>query len=159
MKRKIIAIVVLGLSLASCQTNESKAKSLVEEYLSKTLNDYDSYQSVEWSSLDSVFSPFLASEEGQNTLERFQSFLRLYEDAKNGEGDIFHRRIDYLDSAGIYKRKLDSLEAAFVPEHIGWQITHTYRAKNLNGAYRLAKDIFYFSMDLDSVMGTEDLED
>lgn len=103
MKKTLIA-AVLSFTLLSCQSNEQKAKDLIEKHLSETLHDYDSYQSVKWGELIPIKS---ISEDGQSDID-------------------------------------------------SWRITHTFRAKNLNGAYRLTTIRYTLSPSLSSVFDEEE---
>lgn len=152
MKKTLIA-AVLSFTLLSCQSNEQKAKDLIEKHLSETLHDYDSYQSVKWGELDSTFSTYLTTEEGYKASKSFTFYVRQCREIDNEEGEFYAKlRSEYLDSARLYKSIMDSLERAFVPQHDGWGMDHTYRAKNLNGAYRLTTTRYYFNLELDSVL-------
>ena len=66
-----LSMVGLALTFVGCNnSNEKKAQKLIKEYLSKNLNDASSYESVEFSKLDSTFSVFYFSPEGEKLREK-----------------------------------------------------------------------------------------
>ena len=68
---------MFALTLVGCNSNENKAQKLIEDYLSKNLNDASSYESIEFSELDSTFSNFYFSQEGKELAEK-QDFAHYY---------------------------------------------------------------------------------
>ena len=57
--KKILSLAIIILFLNSCtNSNEGKAKILIKEYLTTTMNDYSSYEPMEFSRLDSVYSRY-----------------------------------------------------------------------------------------------------
>lgn len=63
----LLLFTILLLAFASCtQTNEDKARSLIEDQLKKTMNDWNSYEFVEMTPLDSSFSVLSDNEEYYN---------------------------------------------------------------------------------------------
>lgn len=157
MKKTLIA-AVLSFTLLSCQSNEQKAKDLIEKHLSETLHDYDSYQSVKWGELDSAFTVALFSVPEMSVIDDKIRYWEGQLDTSiigvSEDGEVYD--ISPEDSVAFYKSKYDSIESIFTPEHIGWEIDHTYRAKNLNGAYRLTTTRYYFNLELDSVLYSSD---
>ena len=57
----------------------------------------------------------------------------------------------FLDSAEVYIKKVDSIKLHFVSKPIGWQITHTFRAKNLMGGLGLNTYLFTLNQELTKV--------
>ena len=48
--KKVILLAVMAVCLIGC-TKEQKSKSLIKDYLSKNLNDFKSYEPVEYSDI------------------------------------------------------------------------------------------------------------
>ena len=58
--KKIILLVCAITALCSCgKSNEDKARELIEAKLKTTMNDWNSYEFVEMSKVDSVFTLFM----------------------------------------------------------------------------------------------------
>jgi hypothetical protein len=56
MKKSPLGFILLLLFLCSCSNREDQAKKLIKNELSTTMNDYNSYEGVEFGKLDSTFS-------------------------------------------------------------------------------------------------------
>ena len=64
--KKIILLVCVITALCSCgKSNEDKARELIEAKLKTTMNDWDSYEFVEMSKVDSTFTFFMDTEEAK----------------------------------------------------------------------------------------------
>ena len=64
MKKIFISIAICLLACACTQTNEDKAKELIEAELQKTMNNWECYEFVEMTKLDSTYSSFSQTQEG-----------------------------------------------------------------------------------------------
>ena len=64
MKKIFIFIAICLLACACTQTNEDKAKELIEAELQKTMNNWECYEFVEMTKLDSTYSSFSQTQEG-----------------------------------------------------------------------------------------------
>ena len=75
------------------------------------------------------------------------------------QGD-FNKAIDKAGEAATKREELQAkMRAEFVPEFIGWSISHTYRAKNGFGALDISTDTFYFDKELTMVIGVTTSQD
>ena len=148
MKKSILTIAALSFLIISCSSPEKKAKKLIEGHLSKNMNDFKSYEPVEFSKLDSSFS----------TYERRTMDL-----------DIDTVVTDDLNSAYEKEDKFnaqeDINEKNFKPVFIGWRMNHQFRGKNAFGAMVLSDYNFQFDKDLtkiiestDRIAATEEME-
>lgn len=121
--------------IASCSprdNNFEKAKVLVKDDLSKSLNDFNSYESVEFGKLDSVFSQF--------------------------DDPSFHT-IDTssIENQNLKKIELEKRKLEFKPDFIGFKLTHSFRGNNLLGNKVISHYVFYFDKDLTKVTNREEL--
>ena len=64
---------------------------------------------------------------------------------------------DYLAEGHYYMNRIDSIKLHFVPEVIGWQMTHSFRAKNLGGNFGLYRYLFVMDKKLTKVIMSKDL--
>ncbi|OFY63061.1 MAG: hypothetical protein A2V64_09470 [Bacteroidetes bacterium RBG_13_43_22] len=62
-----------------------------------------------------------------------------------------------LDSTKIYMEKIDSIKLHYVPEAIGWKLTHSFRAKTLWGNFGIDQYLFVLNKDLTKVIEVVDL--
>jgi len=121
------------LLLAAC-SKEDKAKKLIKESLSKTMNDYKSYEPVEYGRLDSNFT-----------------FYKGWD----------YSNINGLDYQEINKRfAQDSIaKSKFVPQFNGFVMTHSFRGKNALGALILNTYRFEFNKAIDSITSAVNVEE
>ncbi|KAF5068325.1 hypothetical protein DSECCO2_244210 [anaerobic digester metagenome] len=171
--KKIITLLAIILVVVACNTsNESQAKKLIKEYLKTTMNDFSSYESVEFSELDSCFTLYYDSEEAKNLSEmiesekkyneflseKIESFIQrdfsneLIESFKNSY-DKSQIRIDSLFQADIEAHQ------SFIPEFIGFEMTHKFRGKNAFGALILNEYVFLFDKDFTKVIEAINFKD
>lgn len=171
--KKIITLLAIILVVVACNTsNESQAKKLIKEYLKTTMNDFSSYESVEFSELDSCFTLYYDSEEAKNLSEmiesekkyneflseKIESFIQrdfsneLIESFKNSY-DKSQIRIDSLFQADIEAHQ------SFIPEFIGFEMTHKFRGKNAFGGLILNEYVFLFDKDFTKVIEAINFKD
>lgn len=128
----VVTIVVVTILNACKNTPEDKAKALIKDYLSKNMNDFKSYEAVEFGSLDSLNTEFDESK-----------FLS-------------------IDTSISYnQRQADSIiaseKAKFKPEFEGYMMTHVFRGKNSFGSLVLNKNAFLFDENLTEVVDIIDM--
>ena len=170
-----VCFLILILFLVSCSSPEGKARNAIKEKLKMTLNNFKSYESVKFGTLDSLFSDVTTSSEYEALKTKRESWIKLAEEEKKADeekiqtalknGNPHHIPIikefslmpRCLDSAEAYLNKLKSVEKSYKPRFIGWSMTHLYRAKNLAGNYKLNNESFYFDKELSKVVGTIDM--
>jgi len=163
--KKIITLSAIILVVVACNnSNERKAKKLIKEYLKTTMNDFSSYEPVEFSELDSSFSNYYESEEGKKLNERMENKMEYIKDTRErvdrfiqqgyskelietfqGFYDESQREFDSLFHADIQARQ------SFIPEFDGWLMSHKFRGKNAFGGVILNEYIFHLDKDLTKV--------
>jgi hypothetical protein len=130
MKKLLTLLAILTIISTSC-SKEDKAKKLIKAELSKNMNDFKSYEPVEFSKIDSAFTSYEGAE--------YERMLELPEDQFN---------------EAMKKDSLDRVN--FKPVFKGYSMLHSFRAKNSLGAVVLNRYRFYFDKDLDKVTSTVD---
>ena len=162
MKNFIYLFIVGVLALSSCNSNDNAAESLVGDYMVKNLMDASSYESVEFTELDSTFSVFYFTTEA--TLLRTKRDLAHTLAFGFTLDNIGENSSSILDSIRVYEQMeqemqllLDEKELHYKGEFNGWTIVHTYRAKNGFGAYRLGKFRFSFDKDIVEIVSAKKL--
>lgn len=164
MKKIIyLSLGIIVFALFSCNSNEKKAQKLIKDYLSKNLNDASSYESVEFSKLDSTFSNFYFSTEGQELTEK-QDFAnnRAFELSIE---DVLEENPIIQDSIKIYKKieedckkAYEEKELAYIGEFNGWKMTHKYRAKNGLGVKIINTTKFTFNKELTEIKSAKNTD-
>ena len=162
MKKFIVLLGVVSL-LVSC-SNSAKYEKSIKDYLSKSLNDAKSYESVEFSSLDSTFSIYFDTDEGRKLWnDKFDQESAIgtleikikYEDNTETkallEDSLTILKQDFAENEMLYNER----EKNFVREHVGYRIYHTFRAKNKLGALTLAKWSFQLDKDYNVIDAKE----
>lgn len=169
--KKIIVIITLLYICSSCQiTNQKKAQNLIINNLKKTLNDYKSYESIEFSQLDSIFSTlesdtlYIKNEWLLSNLNqikeyaeqkiKYQSKINSSYISKGGgwaeEMRIIITSIYY--ETYMYDKIKDSLRKNFKSELIGYKISHKFREKNIYGAMILTDKTFFTNLDITEIV-------
>lgn len=144
----------------SCTNPENQAKENVEKYMKAKLDDPKSYESVSFGKLDSVFSPFDESKEGIE--------LNLKEDKLSEREAELSAKVDVTESISelekiikeskeITQKRSDLIDTIidkslkYKGTFCGYEITHSFRAKNKMGALVLDS----CTVDLDTKMNVK----
>jgi hypothetical protein len=167
MKTNALIITVV-LLLFSCSSPEKKAQKAIKEELRLTLNDFKSYEPVQFGKLETASSNYTDLPEIKNYLDKTDAFLETYKEY-NDKADIYdsdysrdkywvYRKMatELLDSAKYYSDKVQTIKLHFVPETIGWQMTHSFRAKSLGGNLGIHHYLFVLNKDLSKVIKSVD---
>lgn len=141
MKRIVLTLVFAGFILGCSKSPEQKAKDLIQSYIKKNANDPESYEPVDFGSLDTINSIGPISAEYLILKEQYDMIL----------DDDFDKKIEILD-----RQKNILNDTLKYPK--GLAINHTYRAKNGFGAKILGHTRFYFNLELDSIIYQEDFK-
>lgn len=159
----------MSLILVGCNSsNDKKARKVIKEYLKSSMNDFSSYEPVEFSSLDSTFSTFFDTDEGEKlndeireTYDRSRTFYDVMSKYKhNPKITELYEKL-YQDN----ERMADSLieiknkaELAYKTEHEGYKLNHKFRGKNALGAFMLYELVFFIDKDISKVINVVDKE-
>jgi len=100
----IVSIIFLLLFVTACSpNNEERAKKLIKDYLKLSMNDFSSYEPMEFLTLDSTFSEFSDSKRCQKidsllafsreNIKDYSDQIKYYQDA----GDRFpSKNVNYM---------------------------------------------------------------
>lgn len=153
---RLFAIAGLLFCITACNSPEKTAQKLVRDYLKENLKDPSSYQPAKFGQLDSTYSEFVLDEklivkEIEPIIEESDRYLNQ---------NNYDKAFDKAEEAAIKRKEMQAkLQADFVPEFIGWSISHTYRAKNGFGALDISTDTFYFDKELTKIIGVTTSQD
>ena len=134
-----VFIILLLLFCIGCKNKDDKVKELIKQELSKTMNDFKSYEPVEFGKLDSTFTAYdRATFSLVDTIaaESIEKQLKIEKE---------------------FNEEQDRKEKAFKKEFTGYAMTHTFRGKNSFGAMVLSKYRFFFNKELTKVTESFDV--
>lgn len=154
-------ILLFCLFCASCTTPEKEAQKIIKDELYSTMNDFNSYEPISFSGLDSLFSTYemdsayIKNEKLKIKFKELSDFaeIRIKENrtdpeymSKDGKSridmSIFVANIIYEKE--WYKLMRDSILSNFKPKFIGFKMLHKFREKNSIGATMINERVFYF---------------
>lgn len=153
----LTSILLAAIGCNKTPTAQELAEKAVKDYLMTNLNDPSSYESVEFSPVDTIFTKFEQSDfykEINRDLNEIKESKKLSEDKEfmahllKTKGKVFVDSLQlFIDREPALLQSLDSAESAFTPEPKHLIIAHTFRAKNGFGALNLDQMYFYIDMD------------
>ena len=169
--RKLTFLLLLAISIISCTLSpEEKAKKTIKDYMFKTLNDFESYEPVEYGNIDSLFSDYTMDETYINGTKTYKRSLEI----KDSLNKIFDRNKIYDISPTkeelnlfltinwftniTYPNVIDSLKRNYQSHFIGMGLIHKFRAKTNSGDIRLCSWQFILSPNFEEVISTINLE-
>jgi hypothetical protein len=163
--KKIFLLAIVLLVVTSCiNNNERKAKKLIEEHLEATMNDYSSYESMEFGSLDSAFSKFEDTKEYEGSLMAIESSkgqIEFYKKQVIERNNLFFKT--YLEKEEIrYSELKDELykeRSSYKGNFIGWNMSHQFRGANAFGGKIIGMMTFYFDKEITTVTDVVDLNE
>ena len=165
---KSIFYLVLILFTASCQSNTDKAQKLIKDNLYKTLHDFTSYEPIEFSQLDSVYStiestgaPQLLKEANAlaDSAQKLLKASRIFEESRkeyhfcDSMFLVTTRSADsLLEISNRIITKADSISLNFVPIFCGYRMTHRFRAKNSEGNFILTDNEYFIDKNITTAL-------
>lgn len=172
---KIITLTLIAIAITACSvSNEQKAKQLIKDHLKSTMNDYSSYEPIEFSQLDTVYSSYYEDstykvinrcyESSNEFLKTIEKYIEDANEFNSRIGRIVDRRgmafEKYLPET---KNKVDSLSVAmknfrhnYKPKMTGFSMNHKMRGKNAFGANVVNEMVFFFDNSLSKVTDVMD---
>lgn len=143
--------------IVSCHTKtaEEKMKEGIKTYLSKTMHDFKSYEPVEFKKPDSVYTSYGESERGLELLDSIKRYNKLHESYLDQARSYTYTSprvaLSILNVGSVYGAKADSLlklidkeTPLFERKFNGYEMVHSFRGKNMNGATIITTKRFYF---------------
>jgi hypothetical protein len=156
MKYLLTTLALFTVIACNQKAKEDEAKSAITKYLSTAMNDFSSYQPVEFGKMDTLHQQFDESELGKKMNSDMDSLKtqrnKLKDEADQVKYDEPARAIpllqeatrltkeegkildSYIDSAGSYRGPIK-----------GYGMLHSFRGKNAMGAFVMNR--WYFTMD------------
>jgi hypothetical protein len=159
--KKLFFLLFITLTILSCSSPKDKAQKLIEKNLKETLDDPTSYESVNFSDLDSVFTtPYETNSEYRKYFDLWcenESEFRIDPDStismRSNEELVISKKI-----AKECDLKMDSIRKKFKKEFIGWEMKHSYRLKNELGQKKIYFFSFHLDKDFTTIMSKEEIQ-
>ena len=158
------------------QTDESKMKQLINLYMNENLADFQSYDPISYSSLDSLLLPLELDSNFKSKVALVDSLMKVYDElyketedwieilykykTDNWKEDIQtakNKLLDYFDNTltpAIDDAK--QYKDSYIGKPIGLKTTHKYRAKNKFGGYEIYEYIFGFDKNISTIIIVDD---
>lgn len=173
MRIQLTALILFALFIfTACSSSpEQKARELIKKELNRTLHDIKSCEPVEFGNLDSTFTDV---EDAEGYIEAFEKGVELIEKGKAKlseaerykELEIYSRMklaaekgFSLIQESKEYIEFCDSIESAFIPEFIGWQMQHSFRANNASGNKVISHVSYIFDHDITRIIDSERLSE
>ena len=182
---KKVLLFLACACLFSCQSRDAKISKLIKDQMFKTLYDFESYEPIETSQIDSVFTTIYTDsivmdqavlivatmkicDEYLEEVEEHYRTIEVWEDSYSTTG---RRKVrNALDKLVEIGEKLQAgsklVEEAqtvikernknFESSFIGWSVTHKFRCKNKGGNFDLGTYKYVFDPKLEKVLYTVD---
>lgn len=160
--KKIILLIFAVVTLCSCEkSNEEKARGLIESQLKTSMNDWSSYEFVEMSEVDSVFTTFVDSDEGEDIRKQLSNLTsKIIEYEVGCNYPILHgKRAQIMkDSIPILKQMEDALQNAYDTKEkeykgdfIGYKAQFKYRGNNKLGVKIISSSTYFFNPEITEI--------
>ena len=159
-------LLIASLFIIGCsQSKNKKSEKLIKEYLSENLNDFNSYDPVEFSSVDSFYAPFELYYEME-----FNKVSMLLDEAKRMKNDLDNRYLltdlerDQLlfmidsvkEKSSMMMLDIEKKRSEYIPKFAAYKVNHSFRAKNGFGGTMLNDYDFYIDTTFSIVLRVED---
>ncbi len=171
--RNLLCILPI-LFLVSCSTPEYRAKKMIREDFKTTLNDYKSYEPVNYSVFDTLYTTLK-----NNSAYKTASFnlLSAKTDLDFSKKELRSRKLlTYLYSkkevqeaeeqvkidenrVNQCEKVVDSIKTCFQPQLVGVYLSHSFRARIPAGGYKLFNYEFLFDEDVTVILDKCDTEE
>ncbi len=184
---KKVLLFLVCVCLFSCQSRDAKISKLIKDEMFKTLYDFESYEPIETSQIDSVFTTIymdsVVIEQAErilatmdlgnkymNEVEDHTRTIEIWEDSYSSTGrrKVSKARDELRELVVKLEKTLEIVEEAteliekesenFVPEFIGWSVTHKFRCKSKGGNFDLGTYKYVFDPKFEKILYTVDVE-
>ena len=167
MTMKKLLILALPFLIASCQqSKEDKMQSLIEAKLQQTMKDWSSYEFVNMSSVDSLFTSFKLTEECKAqrmkiiaAMNRTSDMKKKLENCKKSEEAILKDSVAYLSKIeDDLANELKKMEREYKGDFIGFKTELTFRGNNSFGGKVLNKVRVKTNKDITEIVDIKSVE-
>ena len=172
MLNRLFIIIFVCSFAVSCVSDEKKMQKLIKEYLYENLDDYKSYEPIEFQPSDSLFSDWTMDSMLPVLDEYYEKYSRLADSLQRerrlksalgySTSEIMETVPEYLEATFFtkitYKHLRDSIRDHFESRFIGYGIDHSFRAKNRLGGTEKREYQFIINPSKTRVIDVRDIE-
>lgn len=183
--KKVLLLFFACACLFSCQSRDAKISKLIKEEMFRTLYDFESYEPIETSKIDSVYTTIYtdsiiveqaarivaAMAIGEEYLEEIEEHNRTIEIWEDSYSSTARRKVNNArdELRGILEKLEKTLKIVseatdniveeyekFDSEFIGWSVIHKFRCKNKGGNFDLGTYKYVFDPKFEKILYTVD---
>lgn len=171
--QKLLIVILMILTVASCTLNsDKKAKNLIRDYLKNHMNDFSSYESVEFGQITGDSTNIEDTEKGkalfgekkvlEESLKQYflnNTIINSGKPDKEIQKELYDSALKFESEIVDVDVQLKKLEDKFNPSLKGYFMTHKFRSANTYGKKIIGELTFYFDKDLTKVIYVIDMKD
>lgn len=179
--KKLLLLITCVVMLVGCQSKEEKAKELIKDHMFKTLLNFESYEPIEFSIIDSVFSDIYSDSLVRNNAYKYMAYgelfkeiseevdynleiagiynnsyyaagIRKFNEARNKAKEGINKMDEYLANQKESADSIYLLSNKFEPRFIGFKLNHRYRCKNRGGGFCISDYTFIFDPNIEKIL-------
>jgi len=183
-KFKIMETATLSFSmmiltfLLSCKAPETGPKKVIKDYLQLNLNDFRSYEPLEYGEMDCITEYDVLVSEMQTYAQRIQGLQAQADYAshmvmgntidENSRGildswcetmDCGNNMVALRDEIYKINERLETQAVELKKNVVVWYMTHKYRTQNKIGTMILVEQVFYFNPEKTEIVKVEDIDE
>lgn len=183
-KFKIMETAALSFSmmiltlLLSCKAPETGTKKVIKDYLQLNLNDFRSYEPLEYGEMDCITEYDVLVSKMQTYAQRIQGLQAQADYAshmvmgntidENSRGildswcetiDCGNNIVAIRDEMYMINEKLETQKDKLKRDVVVWYMTHKYRTRNRVGATIIVEQVFYFNPEKTEIVKVEDIDE
>ncbi len=162
--KQLLCLLSLVVILSSCSKSpEQKAKDLIKEEMKKSMNDFSSYEPVEYGKLDSAITPIdtfgdsISYNSALQTMENAKKEMIEFADTKSIAADYQNKYDKGKKESDSLKIVIDKKIKEYKPVFKGWVMVHKFRGKNKLGALVLNSIIYEFDKEITKIVDVTNL--
>lgn len=161
--KKIFLFLIIAIAGCGAKTTDDKAKELITAYLKTSLPNFNSYESLNFGTMELAFLPYEETATYVSNLKAIQALKdsadilqQLIQAKTAGSTDSFKelykiRRQQLLDSAISKNDFIHAGKRIYVPEQLP-KISHAYIIKDKSGEEKKTEEAYYFDKDFKKII-------
>lgn len=173
-------LIILSINLIGCSNPEKRARHLIKQELKETLHDWDSYESVKFSGLDSMYTTVFDNIDYAFAYKKDSVFRLLYDiNTKSAEENSYKAVVSNtisdrefykemaqmsrnaisknLDSIQFYSSIIDSIQCGFKPVLKSLCMLHSFRCNNAGGHKTIHHYRFVLDENISKILYSENV--
>ena len=161
--KKILLFLAIAVAGCGAKTTDDKAKDLITQHLKSSLPDFNSYESLNFGTMELAFLPYeetdvyVSNQKAIKALKDSADILQQLLQSKDtslagGANEQYKiKRQQLLDSATAKKDFIYAGKRVYVPEQLP-KISHAYTVKDKSGDEKKTEEAYYFDKDFTKII-------